>query len=191
MAIKLLANYAKRLGLPGYSSHQFSVSVETELHEVNDIAQESQRLYQTLQTAVDEQIKSTGFVPPDGYGMSTKKPATTASNGNPHNGSGANGTHNGDGNNGANGAWTCSDKQRELIEKIVQENSVDKNEVEELAQSMFGKGVKALNRLDASGLIDELLVRYGRRETNAANSRRQFIRKGICKKGNIWQRISA
>jgi len=30
MAIKLIANYSKRLGLPGYSSHQFSVSVETE-----------------------------------------------------------------------------------------------------------------------------------------------------------------
>jgi len=25
MAIKLIENYAKRLGLPGYSSHQFSV----------------------------------------------------------------------------------------------------------------------------------------------------------------------
>ena len=33
MAVKLIANYAKRLGLPGYSSHQFSVSVETELHD--------------------------------------------------------------------------------------------------------------------------------------------------------------
>jgi hypothetical protein len=30
-AVKLIANYSKRLGLPGYSSHQFSVSVETEL----------------------------------------------------------------------------------------------------------------------------------------------------------------
>lgn len=30
MAIKLIANFSKRLGLPGYSSHQFSVSVETE-----------------------------------------------------------------------------------------------------------------------------------------------------------------
>ena len=26
MAIKLIANYSKRLGLPGYSSHQFEVS---------------------------------------------------------------------------------------------------------------------------------------------------------------------
>jgi hypothetical protein len=38
MAIKLIANYSKRLGLPGYSSHQFSVSVETELSAASDIA---------------------------------------------------------------------------------------------------------------------------------------------------------
>lgn len=38
MAIKLIANYSKRLGLPGYSSHQFSVSVETELMTTDDVA---------------------------------------------------------------------------------------------------------------------------------------------------------
>jgi hypothetical protein len=26
MSVKLIANYAKKLGLPGYSSHQFSIS---------------------------------------------------------------------------------------------------------------------------------------------------------------------
>ena len=46
MAIKLIANYCKRLGLPGYSSHQFSVSVETELVTTDDVAAESERLYQ-------------------------------------------------------------------------------------------------------------------------------------------------
>jgi hypothetical protein len=61
MAVKLIANYAKRLGLPGYSSHQFSVSVETEFQNVTDIAGESTRLYESLQKAVDEQMKQTGF----------------------------------------------------------------------------------------------------------------------------------
>ena len=83
MAIKLVANYAKRLGLPGYSSHQFSVCVETELHDVTDIAGESQRLYATLQTAVDAQIQTTGFVPPDGYGMESK-PSSNGDSGNGH-----------------------------------------------------------------------------------------------------------
>ncbi|MFN4872548.1 MAG: hypothetical protein ACK5JP_01930 [Akkermansiaceae bacterium] len=48
MAIQLIANYSKRLGLPGYSSHQFSVSVETELVATDNIAQESERLYQLM-----------------------------------------------------------------------------------------------------------------------------------------------
>ena len=44
MAIKLIANYSKRLGLPGYSSHQYSVSVETEVNTTDDIAFEAERL---------------------------------------------------------------------------------------------------------------------------------------------------
>ncbi|MCF7734034.1 MAG: hypothetical protein K9N23_20290 [Akkermansiaceae bacterium] len=54
MAIKLIANYSKRLGLPGYSSHQYSVSVETELVATADIPAESARLYRLLQSNVDE-----------------------------------------------------------------------------------------------------------------------------------------
>ena len=69
MAVKLITNYAKRLGLPGYSSHQFSVSIETELPNLNSVAQDSARLYESLQEVVDQQIQKTGFVPPDGYGM--------------------------------------------------------------------------------------------------------------------------
>ena len=44
MAIKFNATYSKKLGLPGLSSHQFSVSVETELVTTDDIPAESQRL---------------------------------------------------------------------------------------------------------------------------------------------------
>ena len=86
MAVKLIANYAKRLGLPGYSSHQFSVSIETELQNLENIAHDSARLYESLQSAVDQQIQKTGFIPPNGYGMEPDK----------------------------DGAWNCSQKQREL-----------------------------------------------------------------------------
>jgi hypothetical protein len=41
MALKLMANYSKRLGLPGYSSHQLSVSVKTQITNVNDVREES------------------------------------------------------------------------------------------------------------------------------------------------------
>ncbi len=63
MAIKLIGNYAKRLGLPGYSSHQFSVSIETELIDSRDIQGEATRIYHLLQDAVDREIQTTGFVP--------------------------------------------------------------------------------------------------------------------------------
>ena len=65
--IRLSAAYSKKVGLPGYSSHSFSVSIETELQNLDNVREESARLYDSLQQAVDEQIQKTGFVPPDGY----------------------------------------------------------------------------------------------------------------------------
>jgi hypothetical protein len=47
MAVKIIANYSKRLGLPGYSSHQFSVSVETELANTDNVSAEAERLYKS------------------------------------------------------------------------------------------------------------------------------------------------
>ncbi len=146
MAVKLIANYAKRLGLPGYSSHQFSVSVETELQNVTDVAGESARLYESLQKAVDDQMQQTGFVPPDGYGM---------------NGGHANG--NGQQRQQPQNDAGISEKQLDLINRVVRENNINKTEVENLAVQMFGGGVRTLNRLQASGLIDELFERYPRR----------------------------
>ena len=143
MAVKLIANYAKRLGLPGYSSHQFSVSVETELQNVTDVAGESARLYESLQKAVDDQMQQTGFVPPDGYGM----------NG---------GQANGNGHQAGNEAG-ISDKQLDLINRIVRENNANKTDIENMAIQMFGGGVRTLNRMQASNLIDELFEKYPRR----------------------------
>jgi hypothetical protein len=157
MAIKLIANYSKRLGLPGYSSHQFSVSVETELVTTDDVAGESARLYQRLQASVDEQILNTGFVPPADYGMD---PPTDSTGSNHHaNTAPANVTQVANWQRGP--AWKCSDKQRELILKLVEEHQLDKTDVEALAVERFGKGVRLLNKVEASGLIDELLDNHG------------------------------
>jgi len=159
MAVKLIANYAKRLGLPGYSSHQFSVSVETELQNVTDVAGESARLYESLQKAVDDQMQQTGFVPPDGYGM--------------------NGENNGDGHHQRqqqNDAG-ISEKQLDLINRVVRENNVGKAEVEALSVQMFGGGVRTLSRMQASNLIDELFEKYPRRNGNGrGNYQRQPAR---------------
>ena len=157
MAVKLIANYAKRLGLPGYSSHQFSVSVETELHDVTDIAGESSKLYASLQKAVDDQMQQTGFVPPDGYGMNGER-----SNGNR-------------GQHQQNGEAGITEKQLDLINRIVRENNANKTDIENLAVQMFGGGVRTLNRLQASGLIDELFEKYPRRNGNG-NGRGNYQR---------------
>ena len=60
-----------------------------------------------------------------------------------------------------NGDWNCSGKQKDLILKIVEEHKLEKAKVEGLAQDRFGKTVKALNKLEASGLIEELLEMTG------------------------------
>jgi len=157
MALKLIANYSKRLGLPGYSSHQYSVCVETEISNINDVAGESSRLYQSLQQSVDEEIQHTGFVPDNGYGMEGK----TNANGNSH-ANRTNGNGNGNGHTNGNGdGWTCSDKQRDLILKLVDEHQLDKGQVDDTSRDMFGVGVRELNKLQASGLIERILDEHG------------------------------
>ena len=140
--ITLEANYSKKIGLPGFSSHQFSVSLKTELTDVSQVQAESTRLYGQLQQSVDRSIQQIGYLP------------------------GTNGNGNGNSNGHATPApeadqWRCSDKQRDLIIKITDEHKLDKTKVDQLAMDRFGKGVKQLNKLEASGLIDELLEQNG------------------------------
>jgi hypothetical protein len=156
MALTIEANYSKKVGLPGYSSHQFSLSLKAEITDLNQVPAEAARLYRLLQDGVDTSIKEVGWLP-------EPKPA----NGNGH----TNGNHPRNGNgaqqpNGPTEQWNCTVKQQELIIKIVDDNRLDKNDVEQLAQDRFGKGVKLLNKLEASGLIEELFGRYPRPRTN-------------------------
>jgi hypothetical protein len=148
--IVLEAAYAKKVGLAGYSSHQYSLTVRTELSDLAQVAAESAKLHTTLQDSVDREIQKTGFLP-------ESKAASPRANGN---GNGGNHT------NGNSDHWGCSDKQRDLILKITDEHRLDKNAVEQLAQDRFGKNVKALNKLEASGLIDELLEQTGQKSSN-------------------------
>ena len=135
MAINLSANYAKKLGLPGYSSHSFSASVETELTDLGQVQGEVTRLYALLQDAVDREIQHVGFVPDEVYGMeSSKGPNGSTSSQPPEH----------------LPAWKCSDKQKEFILKLVVEHNLDRNAVESLAEERFGHGVRQLNKLEAS-----------------------------------------
>jgi hypothetical protein len=183
MAVKLIANYAKKLGLPGYSSHQFSISVETELTNVEDIAATSERLYKQLQDAVDEQMQNYGHVPPDGYGMA---PETDRA---PRNGSANGHSGHGNGSNGAAGGgngyhrpapqsdrWNCTDGQKGLVIRLVHEHQLDKNDVEAMAQQLFGCGVTALDKMQASQLIEDLLEKAGKKPSG---QRRWGNRQGV------------
>ena len=159
MAIILEAAYSKKLGLPNFSSHSYVVSIRTELADLSHVEAESARLYTLLQQSVDAQIQEVGFLP-DGntYGMHSNHTVadTTGSghgNGNDHH------RQHGD-------QWTCSDKQKQLILSLVEQHHLDKNEVEALAKELFGIPVKTLNRLQASGLIEELLERHGKTKSS-------------------------
>ena len=156
--ITLEANYSKKIGLPGYSSHQFSITLKSEITDLSKVQDESARLYQELQHAVDTSIQDVGYLP-DGNGNTPSRPSNGRT---PHT--------NGNGKD----VWNCSDKQRDLIIKIVDEHKLDKNDIEKLAQDRFGKSVKVLNKLEASGLIDELLEKHGGKQ----NGRNRFQKAG-------------
>src|SRR5689334_24466713 len=102
--ITLECSYQKKVGLPQYSSHQFSVTLRTEIADLANVQTESARLYALLQQSVDTSLQQPGFLPG-------------------HNG--AQGNANG---HGRNEAWTCSAKQRELILKIVEEQKLAKSQ---------------------------------------------------------------
>lgn len=161
--IALECNYSKKLGLPGYSSHQFSINLRTEIADLTQVQSESARLYKILQEGVDTNIKESGFLPASngngrGQGSSGNGSANAGTGGTGH-------------SQGSDGAWNCSPKQQSLIEKIVAENHLDKKEVEALAQERFGKGVRGLNKLEASGLIEELFEKTGQ---NKGSGRGRF-----------------
>ena len=161
MAIQLEANYSKKLGLPGYSSHQYSVTIRIELGDIKQVESESSRLYALLQGCVDRDIQETGFLPVNG----------TAAQHNGSNGK-ANGQSGNGRTNGQSEAWSCSDKQKALILKIVDDNHLDKKDIEALANERFGKGVRQLNKIEASGLIEELLETHGGNHGTRSNGGR-------------------
>ncbi len=133
MAIQLQLEYSKKIGLPEYSSHGFSVSLQAEVSSIEDVSAEVEHIYQTLQEAVDQQIIHPGYVP--GQEAAPKVHVLPSQE----------------------KAWKCSPKQKELILKLVSEQGLDRHQVDEQAQQRFGKGVTQLNKLEASGLIDSLM----------------------------------
>jgi hypothetical protein len=167
MAIKLSANYSKKLGLPQYSSHSFSASVEVELSDITQVEAEVQKLYALLQHSVDQEIQHSGFLP-----EANSRPQNNG-NGQHQENNGRTYQINGSGRQHSSGqhqqakpvgdAWNCTDGQKGFILRIVNENpSITKQVAEDLSQQLFGIGVKQLNKMQASQLIEDLLVKAGK-----------------------------
>ena len=143
MAILLEFNYGKKLGLPGYSSHNFGVSMKAEVNDPEAIPEEAERVYSILQQSVDREIANPGFVP-SGNG----KAAQVQPNGN---------------NAGTDpDSWNCSIRQRALILNILERNGLDPEVVEELSRELHGRPMSDLGKMQVSSVIGEILDRWGR-----------------------------
>ncbi len=142
MPIILEARYAKRLGLPNYSSHEYALTVRTEVGDPSLVEAESARLYRIVQDAVDREVQVMGYVLPS-------EPGCEGTNGNAHSAEGCESSANG---------WLCTGRQRELILTIAEERQMRLAEVELLAQERFGKELRQLTRRQASNIISRLLT---------------------------------
>jgi hypothetical protein len=174
MAVILQMTYQKKLGLPNYSSHSCAVSLTVEIPDVSVAAQESTKLYSLLQTAVDNEIQQVGWMPnSETYGMNRGNGAHSKGNGtgtgNDNHRAAASAPNNGD-------RWNMTDGQRGLILRVINENNLDKNEVEGMAQQLFGIGVRELDKMQGSQLIEELLEKVGKKPSGQRRWSRQPAR---------------
>lgn len=160
MAVILQITYSKKLGLPGFSSHSCSVSLTTEIQDKEMAGEESAKLYQLLQSAVDKEIQQVGWMPEATYGMSEPAQSSGSANGIGHHSNG-NGRRQSN-SNGAGDRWNCTEGQRGFILRIINENNIEKQQAEDLSQQLFGIGVRQLNKMQASQLIEDLLALAGK-----------------------------
>ena len=143
MAILLEFNYGKKLGLPGYSSHNFGVSMKSEVNDPEAIPEEAERVYSILQESVDSQIANPGFVP-SGNGKAIQvQPNGNNTKANPDD-------------------WNCTVRQKGLLMTILERNNLDPEVVEDLSQEIHGRSMSDLGKMQISAIISEVLDRWGR-----------------------------
>jgi hypothetical protein len=154
MAIQIVASVGKKVGQPNYGSKSFNLSCTKEVIGLENLEAESVKLYQLLEQIVEGQIEkderdeSTEHVAP----VNRIKTAGIKPNG--------------------NGAWHCSDKHRELIQKLITDHGLEEV-AEEMSQEMFGASPKNLNKLQASGLIQRILEEHASKKSMEENRSRR------------------
>lgn len=74
-------------------------------------------------------------------------------------------------------AWKCSEKQQSLILELTGKTGLDDSALNELSTRRFNKVVAMLNRMEASGLIDELMNRSGATSKRSTSGRNNYTRR--------------
>ena len=69
-------------------------------------------------------------------------------------------------------SWACTEGQRGFIQRIINDNQLNKDDVERMSFDLFGVGMMACNKMQMSQLIDDLLERTGK----PSNGRRRWSR---------------
>lgn len=149
MSIQIEATYAKKLGLPNFSSHSFMISVRAEVSSLRRLEIESARLYRVLQTSVDKEVQEVGFLPDvTKYGLLDDGKA------------GKNGVS-GNASVSSADASHSSEKQKTLIAKVAKEQKFTAEDLDGIAQRLFKLPLEQLDRKQTSGFIAELLAIAG------------------------------
>ena len=143
MAILLEFSYGKKLGLPGYSSHHFGVSMKAEVNDPEAIPAEAERVYGILQESVDSQITNPGFVPSGNSNATQVQPNGNNAKTNPAD-------------------WNCTVRQKGLLMTILERNNLDPEVVENLSKEIHGRPMADLGKMQVSAIISEVLDRWGR-----------------------------
>ena len=143
MAILLQFDYGKKLGLPGYSSHNFGVSMKAEVNDPEEIPQEAERAYGILQEAVDKQMENPGFVPSPNGKTEIKEPEVDPDR------------------------WNCTERQKGLLLTILDRNGLEPIVVEDLSREIHGRSMADLGKMQVSAVIGEVLDRWGKHPKNA------------------------
>jgi hypothetical protein len=143
MAILLEFNYGKKLGLPGYSSHNFGVSMKAEVNDPEAIPEEAERVYSILQESVDSQIANPGFIPSVNGKTEVKEPEVDPDK------------------------WNCTERQKGLLLTILDRNKLDPIVVEDLSREIHGRSMADLGKMQVSAVIGEVLDRWGKHPKNA------------------------
>lgn len=137
--------------------------------------------YGSLQAAVDAQIQQVGFVPDEHYGLQpTQKPVPGAFSPQTTSASSVRQAPPAsvpESSIATVPAWKCSEKQQSLILELAGKAGLADSALNELASRRFNKSVAILNRMEASGLIDELMNRSGSSSKRSTSGRNNYTRR--------------